>query len=92
VLNVGYEATGGLQMGNDLISFQARFGGVAREISFPVGNVAAIYARENGAGMAFEPDSRESGASAPELGAAPQSGADPSDPRTRRRASSCRIK
>ena len=55
VLNVGYEATGGLQIGNDLISFQARFGGVARDISFPVGNVAAIYARENGAVMAFEP-------------------------------------
>lgn len=85
VLNVGYEATGGLQIGNDLISFQARFGGVARDISFPVGSVAAIYARENGAGMAFEPESRESGASGasgPVQGAAPQSGADPSDPRT----------
>jgi len=35
VLNIGYEATGGLQIGNDLISFQARFGGVARDISFP---------------------------------------------------------
>lgn len=62
VLNVGYEATGGLQIGNDLISFQARFGGVARDISLPVGNVVAIYARENGAGMAFEleRDGRES--------------------------------
>jgi stringent starvation protein B len=57
VLNVAYEATGGLQIGNDLVSFQARFGGVARDISFPVGNVAAIYAHENGAGMAFEPES-----------------------------------
>ena len=60
VLNVCYEATGGLQMGNDMISFQARFGGVARDISFPVGNVVAIYARENGAGMAFEPESKGS--------------------------------
>ena len=56
VLNVGYEATGNLQIANDGISFQARFGGVARDISFPVGNVTAIYARENGAGMAFEPE------------------------------------
>ncbi len=54
VLNVGYEATGNLQIANDAVSFQARFGGVARDIYFPVGNVTAIYARENGAGMAFE--------------------------------------
>ncbi len=56
VLNVGYEATAHLSMDNDSISFQARFGGVAREISIPMGNVSAIYARENGAGMAFEPE------------------------------------
>lgn len=56
VLNVGYDATKNLNIANDGITFQARFGGVAREISVPIGNVAAIYARENGAGMAFEPD------------------------------------
>ncbi|WP_300450946.1 ClpXP protease specificity-enhancing factor [Accumulibacter sp.] len=54
ILNVGYEATGHLTIGNDVITFQARFGGVARDISIPIGSVAAIYARENGAGMAFE--------------------------------------
>lgn len=58
VLNVGYEATGGLKIANDGVSFQARFGGVARDIYFPIENVAAIYARENGAGMAFEPESK----------------------------------
>jgi len=57
VLNIGYEATGHLNIANDGITFQARFGGVARDISVPIGNVAAIYAKENGAGMAFEPDS-----------------------------------
>ena len=57
VLNVGYEATGHLKIANEGITFQARFGGVARDISVPIGNVAAIYARENGAGMAFEPES-----------------------------------
>jgi len=57
VLNVGYEATGHLKIANEGITFQARFGGVARDISVPTANVAAIYARENGAGMAFEPDS-----------------------------------
>ena len=56
VLNVGPDATNKLQLGNELIEFQARFGGVARELSIPVAQVSAIYARENGAGMAFELD------------------------------------
>jgi stringent starvation protein B len=56
VLNVGYEATGHLNIANDGITFQARFGGVARDISIPLGNITAIYAKENGSGMAFEPE------------------------------------
>lgn len=54
VLNIGAEAVQNLHMGNDLITCQARFGGVAQSLSIPIGNVAAIYARENGQGMAFE--------------------------------------
>ena len=54
VLNLGPDATNKLQIGNDLIEFQARFGGIARQLSVPVSQVSAIYARENGAGMAFE--------------------------------------
>ena len=54
VLNLGAEAVQNLHMGNDLITCQARFGGVAQSLSIPVGNIAAIYARENGQGMAFE--------------------------------------
>lgn len=57
VLNISYEATGHLNIANDAITFQARFAGVAREIAVPMGNVIAIYARENGSGMAFEPSS-----------------------------------
>lgn len=53
VLNIGYDATSALQLGNDFIEFKARFGGQAREIIVPVGRVIAIYARENGQGMAF---------------------------------------
>lgn len=53
VLNVGFEATSGMTLGNDFIEFKARFGGVAREIMVPVDHVVAIYARENGQGMAF---------------------------------------
>lgn len=54
VLNISADATTHLNLGNELINFAARFGGVARDLSIPVGNVVAIYARENGAGMAFE--------------------------------------
>ena len=69
VLNVGLDATGNLQMGNDLITFQARFGGVAQSISIPTANVVAIYARENGHGMAFELESDV--ATTPEEGSPP---------------------
>jgi stringent starvation protein B len=54
VLNISFEATSGLKMENDSIHFHARFGGVSREIFVPVANVVAIYARENGQGMAFD--------------------------------------
>ena len=54
VLNIGPDASNILNIGNDLIEFQARFGGVARQLSVPVDQVSAIYSRENGAGMAFE--------------------------------------
>jgi len=55
VLNISFGATNGLKMDNDAIRFHARFGGVSREIFVPVDNVMAIYANENGQGMAFEP-------------------------------------
>ena len=55
VLNLSPDATGQLQMDNEYISFQGRFGGVAHSLVIPVANVIAIYARENGQGMAFEP-------------------------------------
>ena len=53
VLNVGFEATTALKLGNDFVEFKARFGGAAREIVVPVDHIVAIYARENGQGMAF---------------------------------------
>lgn len=55
VLNVSFDATSGLRMGNEFIEFKARFGGIARDIMVPVDHVVAIYARENGQGMAFPP-------------------------------------
>ena len=53
VLNVSHDATSGLVLGNEFIEFKARFGGVPRDIVVPVDHVIAIYARENGQGMAF---------------------------------------
>jgi stringent starvation protein B len=53
VLNVAYDATSGMTLGNEFIEFKARFGGVPREIVIPINRVMAIYARENGQGMSF---------------------------------------
>ncbi|MBO9652184.1 MAG: ClpXP protease specificity-enhancing factor [Variovorax sp.] len=53
VLNISFDATSSLNLGNEFIEFKARFAGTAREIIVPVGRVIAIYARENGQGMAF---------------------------------------
>jgi stringent starvation protein B len=67
VLNVGLEATHQLLMGNEEITFQARFGGRPFPVVVPIERVAAIYASENGEGMAFEVSetpSVEAGASA----------------------------
>lgn len=55
VLNISFDATSALQLGNDFIEFKARFGGKPCEILVPIGRVIAIYARENGQGMAFPP-------------------------------------
>lgn len=95
VLNISFSATSGLKMDNDFVNFNARFGGVSREISIPVENVVAIYARENGQGMAFEVTNVQAGeegaavtdespsASSPSLAAVPPALGDvtmPNDP------------
>ncbi len=53
VLNISFDATSSLKLGNEFIEFKARFAGTARDIMVPVNRVIAIYARENGQGMAF---------------------------------------
>lgn len=52
-LNISYDATGDLELGNDYIEFKARFGGRPRDIVVPVERIVAIYARETGQGMSF---------------------------------------
>ena len=53
VLNVSPSAVRSLDIGNEWVEMVARFGGVSRRVRFPVTAVLAIYARENGQGMAF---------------------------------------
>jgi stringent starvation protein B len=56
VLNVSYEATSGLLLKNDWVSFGARFGGVAHEVRIPLRAILGIYSRESGQGMVFSDD------------------------------------
>jgi stringent starvation protein B len=87
ILNISYGATSGLKMDNDAITFRARFNGVSRELYIPVPNVLAIYANENGQGMAFDvtttaadmapPAAPEPSAASPALAAVPAKTATP---------------
>ncbi|MGK2959754.1 MAG: ClpXP protease specificity-enhancing factor [Candidatus Malihini olakiniferum] len=56
VLNIAQRAVGGLELANNSVSFNARFGGVPHQVYVPMVAVLAIYARENGAGTIFEPE------------------------------------
>ncbi|MFN8665545.1 MAG: ClpXP protease specificity-enhancing factor [Thermomicrobiales bacterium] len=78
VLNISFDATSSLKLGNQFIEFSARFAGTAREIMVPVERVIAIYARENGQGMAFPqvPAASTKGSEAPAARGAGSSSAD----------------
>jgi stringent starvation protein B len=60
VLNLSYTATAQLQLGNEELSFNGRFGGVSMQVRVPLAAVLAIYARETGQGMVFadEPETQ----------------------------------
>ena len=76
VLNLAYDATHKLTIGNDMVQFSARFGGVSRECSIPLPAVAGIFARENGQGLFFPPESEATSGSV----ASPAKSAAPDDP------------
>jgi len=67
VLNVSYNATRNLHLGDDYVRFSARFGGVSRDIIVPIGAVVSLFAKESGEGMAWEPDPETGDAEAGEL-------------------------
>jgi stringent starvation protein B len=70
VLNISWNATANLRLGNDEVSFSGRFGGASMSVRIPIAAVLAIYARETGQGMIFTDD--DLGTQAP--GAEPKAG------------------
>ena len=61
VLNISWAAAHNLQLGNELVSFEARFSGVAHAVSVPMQAIKGIYARESGQGMMFQDEPRSAG-------------------------------
>jgi stringent starvation protein B len=56
VLNLAMRAVADLDLGNDRVSFKARFSGASHAVTFPVSAILAVYAQENGQGMMFPAD------------------------------------
>lgn len=80
VLNIGPEATSQLLIGNTEITFQARFSGVAFPVVVPIESVVAIYAKENGQGMAFDVGAVQDDSEARPVTAESDAGDPPDDP------------
>lgn len=89
VLNISPTATRGLVLGNDLVTFEARFGGVARQLEVPVDAVLGIYARENGHGMIFSEEEPPAGPEGPSGPSGP--GADKPSPSKERRRPALKV-
>ena len=78
VLNIAPMAVQGLTLGDEEVTFSARFGGQAESILVPVAAILAVYSRENGQGMMFSDDDQpESSGKGSEEGPDP----DPDKPR-----------
>jgi stringent starvation protein B len=82
VLNVSPMATNHLTIGNEVVEFQARFSGVAQQISVPVANISAIYARETGHGMAFDVSKTGAGEDGADQSGAAENAAESADEAT----------
>lgn len=59
IFNIDHSAVHNLVIGNDIISFSARFNGTAREVLFPSDNVKGIFAKEVNQGLAFPDDDQD---------------------------------
>jgi stringent starvation protein B len=76
VLNISPDAAHRLTIGDDTVQFAARFSGVSRECSIPVGAVIGVFARENSQGLFFPPEP----VAAPDGAAAPAAEPTPTPP------------
>lgn len=76
VLNINYSATKNLLIGNEAVTFSARFGGVANDLYVPIHAVKGVFARENGQGMFFQPESAEEGVTEVEITGPEEASAD----------------
>lgn len=56
ILNIRPQAVEALDLGNTAIEFNTRFSGKSTYVKAPISAVLAIYAKENGKGMVFEPE------------------------------------
>jgi stringent starvation protein B len=72
ILNIAVQAVNALLLGNDAIEFSARFGGVPRQVYVPIEAVTAIYAKENGQGIAFPEEPTTDGANESTAGPSPK--------------------
>lgn len=90
VLNLAMRAVANLDLGNDWVSFQARFSGVSHHIHVPVQAVLALYAQENGQGMMFPADG--SGDTPPPEDTPPSPPSDPSPDEEKPRRSGAHLR
>lgn len=81
VLNLSPTAVRTFIMNNEVVSFEARFAGTSHQLLVPVHAVLAVYARENGQGMFFEPEMPSEETLASEGEAPEQPEPDPGPPR-----------
>ncbi|QYJ79305.1 ClpXP protease specificity-enhancing factor [Shewanella acanthi] len=93
VLNIAASAVGNLQIGNEFVEFNARFGGVPQQVLLPMASIVAIYARENGAGTVFDiedayliDDEAEAALSVVDTAEKPIEPTPPSEPAAKRRS------
>ena len=65
ILNIAPMAINGLTLGDEAVTFSARFSGITEAIYVPIDAVLAIYSKENGQGMMFNDDAGSASISAP---------------------------
>ena len=66
ILNISLTATRDLELANDGVTFNARFGGQPMKVNVPIMAALALYSKENGRGMMFPEESPDDDPHSPE--------------------------